>query len=353
MPIHWGLMMWQDMVSGFSTERKDEEHIKPNAQADWNAPASHTDQWQQEMFEMIDRLRFYSCITSWVVFNEGWGQHNTVEIVKKVMDYDKSRIIDGVTGWTDRGVGHMYDVHNYPVTSMILPAHNGNRISVLGEFGGYGWAIQDHLWNPNMRNWGYKNIDGAMALMDSYGRLIYDLETLIAQGLSAAIYTQTTDVEGEVNGLITYDRKIVKIPTSLLHILHDRLYRVKPAKAVSLIADARDETKNTRLVGLNGKELKNISLPYSTKPDSNVVSETAFSIENPFEHLSLWLNVAGKAQVWLNGVKVFEQEVKQTRHYSQFNISDYVHLLRNGNNIFRIEVTDTGKMNFDYGLKAY
>lgn len=101
----------------------------------------------------------------------------------------------------------MYDVHNYPVTSMILPENNGNRISVLGEFGGYGWAIKEHIWNPNMRNWGYKNIDGAMALIDSYGRLVYDLETLIAQGLSAAVYTQTTDVEGEVNGLITYDRK--------------------------------------------------------------------------------------------------------------------------------------------------
>ena len=122
-----------------------------------------------------------------VVFNEGWGQHNTVEIVNKVIKYDDTRLINGVTGWTDRGVGDMYDVHNYPVTSMILPENNGNRISVLGEFGGYGWAIKEHIWNPNMRNWGYKNIDGAMALIDSYGRLVYDLETLIAQGLSVAV----------------------------------------------------------------------------------------------------------------------------------------------------------------------
>ena len=348
-----GLMMWQDMVSGFATQRKAEEHIKPTAQTDWDAPDSHSAQWQQEMFEMIDRLRFYSCITSWVVFNEGWGQHNTVEIVNKVMDYDKSRIIDGVTGWTDRGVGHMYDVHNYPVTSMILPAHNGNRISVLGEFGGYGWAIEGHLWNPNMRNWGYKNIDGAMALMDSYGRLVYDLETLIAQGLSAAIYTQTTDVEGEVNGLITYDRKVVKIPTGVLHILHDRLYRVKPVKAVTLIADGREKTKNTRQVALNGQESEAMQLPVPVKPKSTVVSETIFFTENPFDHLSLWLNVYGNVRVWLNGSKVFEQEVKQTRHYNQYNISDFAHYLRKGNNTLRLEVTDTGKMNFDYGLKAY
>lgn len=198
-----GLMMWQDMVSGFATSRKKEEHVSPAAIADWNAPDDHSNQWQSEMFEMIDRLRFYSCITTWVVFNEGWRQHNTVEIVNKVMKYDDSRLINGVTGWTDRGVGAMYDVHNYPITSMILPSTNGDRISVLGEFGGYGWTIKEHIWNPNMRNWGYKNIDGAMALIDNYGRLVYDLETLIAQGLSAAVYTQTTDVEGEVNGLIT------------------------------------------------------------------------------------------------------------------------------------------------------
>lgn len=211
---------------------------------------------------MIDRLRFYPCITTWVVFNEGWGQHNTVEIVNKVIKYDDTRLINGVTGWTDRGVGDMYDVHNYPVTSMILPENNGNRISVLGEFGGYGWAIKEHIWNPNMRNWGYKNIDGAMALIDSYGRLLYDLESLIAQGLSAAVYTQTTDVEGEVNGLITYDRKVTKIPEGLLHLMHNRLYEITPVKAVTLIADSQNGSKNTRLVGMNGQELKMTSLPF-------------------------------------------------------------------------------------------
>lgn len=348
-----GLMMWQDMVSGFSTERKDEEHIKPNAQTDWNAPASHTNQWQQEMFEMIDRLRFYSCITTWVIFNEGWGQHNTVEIVEKVMEYDKSRIIDGVTGWTDRGVGHMYDVHNYPSASMILPACNGNRISVLGEFGGYGWAIKEHLWNPGMRNWGYKNIDGAMALMDNYGRLVYDLETLIAQGLSAAIYTQTTDVEGEVNGLITYDRKVIKIPEGLLHIMHDRLYHVNPAKVITLVPDAQNGSAVSRAVSLNGQESKMTSLPFDCPPRSEIVSETSFDVNDEFSHLSLWVRATGDVKVWLNGVEVFSQEVKQTRQYNQYNISNYCRYLRKGKNELKIEVRETKKMSFDFGLRAY
>ena len=156
----------------------------------------------------------------------------------------------------------MYDVHNYPVTSMILPENNGNRISVLGEFGGYGWAIKEHIWNPNMRNWGYKNIDGAMALIDSYGRLVYDLETLIAQGLSAAVYTQTTDVEGEVNGLITYDRKVTKIPEGLLHLMHNRLYEITPAKAVTLIADGQNGSKNRSEERRVGKECRSRWSPY-------------------------------------------------------------------------------------------
>ena len=348
-----GLMMWQDMVSGFATSRKKEEHVNPLATTDWNAPEEHTRQWQKEMFEMIDRLRFYPCITTWVVFNEGWGQHNTVEIVNKVIKYDDTRLINGVTGWTDRGVGDMYDVHNYPVTSMILPENNGNRISVLGEFGGYGWAIKEHIWNPNMRNWGYKNIDGAMALIDSYGRLVYDLETLIAQGLSAAVYTQTTDVEGEVNGLITYDRKVTKIPEGLLHLMHNRLYEITPAKAVTLIADSQNGSKNTRLVSLNGQELKMTSLPFECPPRSTVVSEATFKVDKDFNHLSLWLNVAGEAKIWLNGVEVFAQEAKQTRQYNQYNISDYSRYLRKGSNLLKIEVKDSKKMRFDYGLRAY
>lgn len=348
-----GLMMWQDMVSGFSTERKQAEHVSPNAKKDWDAPAEHSAQWQKEMFEMIDRLRFYSCITTWVVFNEGWGQHNTAEIVNKVMDYDKSRIIDGVTGWTDRGVGHMYDVHNYPVTSMILPEYNGNRISVLGEFGGYGWAIKEHLWNPEMRNWGYKNIDGATALMDSYGRILYDLRSLIAQGLSAAIYTQTTDVEGEVNGLITYDRKVTKIPVSLLHILHNDLYNVAPAKTVTLVPDGQGGTKNQRKVAVNSNEMRQVTLPYSVQPKSTVISETDFDIVQPLKNLSLWLRVAGTTKVLINGVEVFLQDVRMTRQYNQYNISDYSSLLRKGRNTIRIEVKGTGKMDFDYGLRAF
>ncbi len=349
-----GLMLWQDMVSGFSTSRKSEEHIGAKAAEDWNAPAEHSAQWQGEMFEMIDRLRFYQSITSWVVFNEGWGQHNTVEIVEKVMDYDKSRIIDGVTGWTDRGVGHMYDVHNYPVTSMVIPQYNGNRISVLGEFGGYGWAVEGHLWAPEKKNWGYKTIDGAMALADNYGRVIYDLKSLIAQGLSAAIYTQTTDVEGEVNGLITYDREVVKIPAKLLHQMHSELYDIASAEITTLVSDCQGGDKVMRKVSINGSEMKEVALPYFVNAKDSVVSEVTFTTKEQFNNLSLWLNLATPSvKVTLNGVEIFNDSNGQTRHYNQYSLSDYSDYLRVGENTLRIEFQSGKKHSFDFGLRAF
>ena len=238
-----GLMMWQDMVSGFETERRSEQCPGPYAAKDWNAPVEHARQWEKEPFEMIDGLRFYPCITTWVIFNEGWGQYNTEEIVNRVTDYDRSRIVNGVSGWKDRGVGHMFDVHNYPNTCMILPENNGNRISALGEYGGLGWAVQGHLWDPKRRNWGYKNIDGGLSLLENYTRVVYDLEALIAQGLGAAIYTQTTDVEAEVNGLITYDRKVTKLPVKLLHLINSRLYDIGPAMPQFWLPMARAAVK--------------------------------------------------------------------------------------------------------------
>ena len=350
-----GLMVWQDMVSGFATERKKDEHVSANSSVDWNASPEHSEQWQSELFEMIDQLRFYPSITTWVVFNEGWGQHNTKEIVGKVSEYDRSRIIDGVSGWTDRGVGDLYDIHNYPVTSMILSENNGGRVSVLGEFGGFGLPLQGHLWNPDMRNWGYKNIEGGVDLMSSYSRVVYDLETLISQGLSGAIYTQTTDVEGEVNGLITYDREIVKIPVDYMHLLHNRLYHIDGVETVTLIPDARSKQSGLKNIIVQGQNFVAGEFPVMLKGKNVVRSEFEFYSEKEFENLSLWLDMPGKVKVWINGTKVFEQECRQSRHYNQYNISDYSNCLKIGKNEFVLELESSVAKDyrFDYGLKAF
>lgn len=349
-----GLMLWQDMPSGFATERKKVEHLSPVAKTDWNAPEPVVTQWKKEINEMIDELRFFPCITTWVVFNEGWGQHNTKDMVEMVAQKDRNRIINGVSGWTDRKVGDLLDVHNYPLVSMIKPVNNNNRISVLGEFGGLGMPVKDHIWNPDMRNWGYKNIDQAVDLVSDYSRLVYDLETLIAQGASAAIYTQTTDVEGEVNGLITYDRKITKIPATFLQQIHSRLYQIKPAKATILIADAQDANNEKRIIDINN-EKREVLTPIEIKGESVVKCTKEFTIKSPFDHLALWLNMNGKTRIWLNGTLVLEQAIRNTRQSNQINISNYAYLLRTGTNRLEVELNPEQKpnMDFDFGLTAF
>ena len=350
-----GLMLWQDLPSGFANPRREIEFIQSDAANDWDAPADVAAQRQTELNEMIENLRFFPSITAWVVFNEGWGQHNTKAIVEWAQKKDPTRHINGVSGWTERYVGDMYDIHNYPATSMILPEHCGNRISVLGEFGGLGLPVQGNLWNPNMRNWGYKNMDGSMDFVNDYARLIYDLEPLIAQGLSAAIYTQTTDVEGEVNGFITYDRKVTKIPPAFLHILHSKLYNIKPAKGVTLIADAQYGQKIKREIELNGVK-RTVEVPFDIKGNAAVKAVHTFRADKLYENLSLWLNVSDYAKVKLNGVTVFDQPVRFTRHYNQYNISNFASYLQKGENVLEIEVTqkENGRdMSFDFGLIGF
>lgn len=350
-----GLMLWQDMPSGFSSERKKEEQILPTADKDWNADKDISEQWKLEINEMIDALRFFPSITTWVVFNEGWGQHDTKNNVNMVLRKDASRIVNGVSGWADRNVGQMYDVHNYPLTSMIKPENNGNRLSILGEFGGLGLTCEGHIWNPNMTNWGYKDMNGSIDYISNYTQLIYDLETLIAQGLAAAIYTQTTDVEGEVNGLITYDRKIIKIPPYLLHLLHSRLYNIPSAKSVNLIADGQSKVKQLRTVELNNAS-QQIMTPFEIQGDAKIGCKETFQVNKTLSNLSLWLKVEGDTKIWLNGTLVLESEIKNTRHYNQLNLSNYAHLLKLGSNTFEIEVIRqncNSKSDFDFGLTAY
>src|SRR5262249_50693542 len=166
------------------------------------------EQFRVELKAMIDHLRGFPCIVAWVPFNEGWGQHDTNDILKWVKEYDPTRLVNGPSGWADRGYGDMKDMHNYPGPGMF-PAMP-DRVSVLGEFGGLGLPVKGHLWK-DQGNWGYRTFKTTDELREGYRRLIARLHPLIGKGLSAAVYTQTTDVEVEVNGLMTYDREVIKL----------------------------------------------------------------------------------------------------------------------------------------------
>jgi hypothetical protein len=144
----------------------------------------------------------------WVAFNEGWGQFETGRISSLISGYDPTRLVNSASGWTDRGTGDVLDVHHYP--DPIVPPAEEDRAIVLGEFGGLGLPVQDHTWEQ--KNWGYRNMTDPLQLLvkyRSYYEMIYKF--VKDDGLSAVIYTQTTDVETETNGLMTYDRKINKM----------------------------------------------------------------------------------------------------------------------------------------------
>lgn len=224
-----GLMVWQDMPNG-------DRHISPTEPDITRSPESEAN-YNREWKSIIDANRNHPCIVAWVPFNEGWGQFKTDEILKWTKEYDPSRLVDGPSGWTDRGSGDMHDMHRYPGPDM--PEPEPNRAVVLGEFGGLGLPMEEHLW-WNKRNWGYRTYKSQEELQYQYEQLIRRLRPLIGAGLAAAIYTQTTDVEGEVNGLMTYDRAVVKLDPKRIEPLHRRLY-LPPSKPTVLVPTSEEQ----------------------------------------------------------------------------------------------------------------
>jgi hypothetical protein len=146
---------------------------------------------------------------AWIAFNEGWGQFDTVRITRWIKGYDPSRLVVPTSGWHDFPVGDIHDVHKYP--GPIAPRPEPTRAAVLGEFGGLRLPIPGHLWVISEKNWGYKNFHGRDDLTAAYVDLIGKLRPLVEAPLSAAVYTQTTDIETEINGLMTYDRELIKM----------------------------------------------------------------------------------------------------------------------------------------------
>jgi hypothetical protein len=218
-----GLLVWQDMPSGGIPSKG--HLIPPNAKDDANFTDVAKKQFRTELKAMIDHLRFFPCIVVWVPFNEGWGQHDTNDILKWVKEYDPSRLVNGPSGWADRGYGDLKDMHNYPGPGMF-PAMP-DRVSVLGEFGGLGLPMKGHLWKQT-DNWGYRVFFSPEELGANYHLLMRRLHPLIGKGLSAAVYTQTTDVEVEVNGLMTYDREVIKLDPAEVSRWHKTLFGPPP-----------------------------------------------------------------------------------------------------------------------------
>lgn len=222
-----GLLVWQDMPSGdWGGNTWDKAPSLTRGLPHEKVRTAQSEAiFRKEWRNIIDALYNFPSIIMWTPFNEAWGQFKTVEITNWTLDYDPSRLVNSASGGNFYWKGHVLDIHNYPNVIMPKPDIFGkDYILALGEFGGLGLALPGHTWQDE-KNWGYQNLKNKEELKEKYKVFVDDLKRLIPQGLSAAVYTQTTDVEIETNGLMTYDRKVIKIPEKALYEMHKNLYK--------------------------------------------------------------------------------------------------------------------------------
>lgn len=236
-PLRWyyhcdrlGMLVWQDMFNGgeeykfttISVPLVTGRHKKDSKYAAFGRKsAAGREQYYRELDELLDVLYNSVSVAMWVPFNEGWGQFDAREAVRRILAKDTTRTIDHASGWHDQFIGDIKSLHVY-FRPYKFKKDKLARAVVLSEFGGYNCMIKDHSYNT--KDFGYKKSSGPAELLDLY-RQLYEQQIIPAKakGLCATVYTQVTDVEDEVNGLLTYDRKVEKLPAEELQKLNRQL----------------------------------------------------------------------------------------------------------------------------------
>jgi beta-galactosidase/beta-glucuronidase len=219
-----GIMVWQDMPSGDLGGGQWGTNPGLEGGIDKTRTEASEKIYRTEWNAIIDYLYNFPCIVVWVPFNESWGQFKSEEITNWTIHKDPSRLVNSASGGNFHGVGHILDLHNYPGPAMPKAEIFGSKQAiVLGEFGGLGLPLENHTW-VEKNNWGYQSFTDADALFKTYSGYLDRIANYIGRGLSAAIYTQTTDCEVECNGLMTYDRKVVKVQEDKLKSAAQKLY---------------------------------------------------------------------------------------------------------------------------------
>ena len=204
-----GIIVWQDMPSGdYSTSPEWQREAYFRGPQCLRSQAS-VDNYYREWGDIIDQFRCFPCIASWIPFNERWGQFNTWSVAKWTKEKDPTRLVNPASGGNFCCTGDVLDAHHYPEPVQML--WDPDRVNVVGEYGGIGYPVQGHTWVASDKNWGYVKFNSTREVTDTYVEYATMLLELARQGCSGAIYTQTTDCETEVNGIMTYDRRVVKM----------------------------------------------------------------------------------------------------------------------------------------------
>ena len=217
-----GMLVWQDMVNGGSSYHPMtvtylptvfpyiQSHMKDSrCQLFSRVEKKGRQEWLAECRETIKHLYNCPCIGMWVPFNEGWGQFDALRVAKMVRNIDGTRWIDHASGWVDQGGGDVKSIHNYFRKLEVKPDKQFGRPVVYSEYGGYAWYVAGHSYSNQI--YGYRHYQRAKELQEAYQKLQRRIEEMKADGLCADVYTQVSDVEDEVNGLLTYDRKVKKL----------------------------------------------------------------------------------------------------------------------------------------------
>ena len=221
-----GIIVWQDMPS-FAVSKRWGMYYYGEGE-DWPASPEAKSNYYKEWTEIINQVKKFQCIAVWVPFNEAWSQFDTKDVVAYTKKLDPTRLVNQSSGgnW-EEGVGDILDNHHYPYPAFRM--WDKNMINVLGEYGGIGLPIEGHLWQAD-KNWGYVQYKNGDEVLAEYTDFAEQLKQLIKQGCSAAVYTQTTDVEIEVNGLMTYDRKVIKMDEKKLRAVNEGIIKSMETK---------------------------------------------------------------------------------------------------------------------------
>ena len=352
-----GLLVWQDMVSG---DFPISDEGKANYYHEWG--------------EIMKARRNSPSIIMWVVFNEGWGQFDTPEAVAWTQALDPTRLVNCASGWTDvPGCGAVKDIHPYPGPAM--PEYQEDRAMVMGEFGGLGLPCPGHQWTDK-GNWGYQSFTDTEGLTRRYTELLKRTALMIPGGLSAAVYTQTTDVETESNGLLTYDRKLNKMGAEAVNKANSALFA--PPKKFRVFLPASEGDNQAQLwrytfekpegdawttldFDVSAWEEGPAGFGTPTTPGTTVRTKWdmkdiflrktfEFREEKP-KSLALWMHHDDDTEVYLNGVKVYAIG-GYTTTYEMFDLPDEaVELLKDGENVLSIHTwQDYGGQYIDAGI---
>ena len=355
-----GVLVWQDMPSGDPQYYISPDKNKPDADRSPEAKENFEREWK----DIIEFLYNQPCIVVWVPFNEGWGQFDTCRILAWTKELDPTRLVDSPSGWTDRGCGDMNDIHAYRGPAMPQPEEK--RAIVLGEYGGLGLPVEGHTWVESDKNWGYGgNLKDKDDLLETYMQLNFKLHPMIGKGLSAAVYTQTTDCEVEVNGLMTYDR-VIKVDAAKFKASNDAL-RLPPPIYKTLIPTAREKASDWAYIteepgdgwektGFNDSAWKKGPSGFGTATTPNTTVRTVWNTGDIWIRKSFSLSAAEArnaaslildlyhdedCEVYINGKLVLETK-GYISDYQQFPMKNVAEAVNPGTNVIAIHCKQTG-----------